>query len=72
MARAKELLRTTKMTISEIAAAVGMDNLPYFTTRFKKEEGITPMTYRKLWPGPESVPIDRFTDIEEDSINQES
>ena len=48
--RAKELLRNTQKTIGEIAAEVGIDNLGYFTRLFKKQEGMTPRDYSKLWP----------------------
>lgn len=47
---AKGLLRTTGKSISEVAYAVGVDNLGYFTRLFKKHEGITPQEYRQLWP----------------------
>lgn len=50
MTRAKELMRTTHKSISEIAYEVGVDNLGYFTRLFKKQEGLTPQQYRKLWP----------------------
>lgn len=55
MTKAKELLRNTKMSISEIAFAVGIENLGYFTRRFKQQEGVTPQEYRKLWPVTERV-----------------
>ena len=48
--RAKELIRTTDKSVSEIAREVGIDNLGYFTRLFKKLEGITPHEYNKLWP----------------------
>lgn len=48
--RAKELLRNTQKTIGEIATEVGIDNLGYFTRLFKKQEGMTPRDYSKLWP----------------------
>lgn len=48
--RAKELLRNTQKTIGEIAAEVGIENLGYFTRLFKKQEGMTPRDYSKLWP----------------------
>ncbi len=47
---AKELLRTTQKSIGEIAYAVGFENLGYFTRLFKRQEGLTPQEYRKLWP----------------------
>lgn len=50
MTKAKELIRSTKLSVGEIAYAVGMENLGYFTRQFKQQEGITPQEYRKLWP----------------------
>jgi len=50
MTRAKSLLRTSSMSISEIAYTVGIDNISHFTRQFKKLEGMTPSQYRKFWP----------------------
>lgn len=50
MTRAKELMRSTKQSISQIAHKVGISNLGYFTRQFKQQEGITPQEYCKLWP----------------------
>lgn len=50
MTKAKELIRNTKMPIGEVALAVGIENLGYFTRQFKRQEGVTPQEYRKLWP----------------------
>lgn len=50
MTNAKRLMRTTHLSIGEIASEVGIDNHNYFTRRFKSEEGLTPQEYRKLWP----------------------
>lgn len=47
--RGKEYLITTKMSVSEIAYAVGISNVSYFSTLFKKLEGISPQEYRTLW-----------------------
>lgn len=44
--KAKELLRTSDMNISEIAVAVGFDNFSYFSTLFKKSTGISPKDYK--------------------------
>ena len=49
MAQAKDLLRSTAKSISEIAYAVGIDNISHFTRTFKKLEGLTPVQYRKFW-----------------------
>lgn len=47
--RAKELLRTTAMPISAVAAQVGVDNVSHFINLFKKHEHITPNIYRQNW-----------------------
>lgn len=44
--KAKELLQTNNITISEVALAVGFDNFSYFSTIFKKIAGISPRDYR--------------------------
>jgi AraC-like DNA-binding protein len=46
---AKENLRATSKSISEIAHDVGVDNVSHFINLFKKHEGITPNVYRKNW-----------------------
>ena len=48
--RAKELMRSTRRSIGEIAYMVGIENTGYFTRLFKQQEGMTPQEYRKLWP----------------------
>ncbi len=47
--RAEELLLTTSMPISEVAAAIGIDTLSYFTKLFRQINGITPSSYRKKY-----------------------
>jgi len=47
--KAKELLRTTPMTVSAIAEAVGYQNTRYFSKLFIKSVGIKPMDYRKFY-----------------------
>lgn len=44
---AKELLESTNMTISEISDNLGFNDSGYFIKIFKKQEGITPLLYRK-------------------------
>jgi two-component system response regulator YesN len=46
MERAKELLRTTQMRSSEIAYQVGYRDPHYFSSTFKKMQGMTPREYR--------------------------
>ena len=41
-------LNTSSQTIGEIAAAVGIPNVNYFTRLFKKQKNVTPSEYRKM------------------------
>lgn len=47
MERAKLLLLTTSMKNYEIAEAIGLEDVNYFITKFKKLWGITPKQYRQ-------------------------
>jgi two-component system response regulator YesN len=47
MEQAKRLLNDPDVRIGDVAGAVGMDNLSYFTTVFKKRVGVTPQEYRR-------------------------
>lgn len=42
-----ELLQTKKLSISNIALSVGIDNFSYFVKQFKKYKNCTPSQYRK-------------------------
>jgi len=44
---AKRLLRGTAMSVTEVAFAVGFTDSNYFSSVFRKYEGITPSVYRK-------------------------
>lgn len=44
--KAKELLKTTRLNISEIAYQTGFDSEFYFSMLFKKKTGLTPSDYR--------------------------
>lgn len=46
IARAKELLRTTDLPITEICSAVGFESLGSFSTLFRNVAGISPSAYR--------------------------
>lgn len=52
---AKELLRTTQKSVSEVAYAVGFENPGYFSRLFKRSEALTPQEYRRLWPNSSGV-----------------
>lgn len=47
MQEAQRLLRTTKLRVSEIAEQVGIPNVSYFTSVYKKQFGGTPAESRK-------------------------
>lgn len=49
LTHAKELLRTTSMSIGLIGNSVGYSNFGYFIHLFRKYEGLTPGDYRKRW-----------------------
>lgn len=45
----EELLLSSSMPISEIAAAIGINTISYYTRLFKQINGITPSEYRKKY-----------------------
>lgn len=47
--KAKELLKTTDLNISEIAGSIGYQDDKYFRKLFHKIVGITPKAYRRLY-----------------------
>lgn len=47
MEKAKELLLSSSLNISEISSIVGYENSLYFSRLFKKSNGISPTEYRK-------------------------
>lgn len=44
---AKELLKNTELSVTDIAYTTGFGNLSYFISTFKSEVGCTPLAYRK-------------------------
>ncbi|MBS1564593.1 MAG: helix-turn-helix domain-containing protein [Bacteroidetes bacterium] len=46
--KARELLRSTTLTIDAIAWATGFDSIHYFSALFKKKTGMSPSDYRGL------------------------
>jgi AraC-like DNA-binding protein len=46
IARAKELLRNSDLSITEICAVIGFESLGSFSTLFRKAAGISPSAYR--------------------------
>ncbi len=54
MERAKELLRTTQLRSSEVAYRVGYRDPHYFSSTFKKIQGMTPREYRVSYKEQES------------------
>jgi len=52
VAKAKELLLSTDLSVEEIAAKVGYRNAKHFVEMFKEQTGMSPARYRK-WTGGE-------------------
>lgn len=46
IARAKELLRNSDLSVTEICAAVGFESLGSFSTLFRRAAGLSPSAYR--------------------------
>lgn len=46
--QAKILLKDSEMRISDVSAEVGIDNISYFSTLFKKNTGVSPNEFRKI------------------------
>ncbi|HEU4963312.1 MAG TPA: bifunctional transcriptional activator/DNA repair enzyme AdaA [Bacilli bacterium] len=46
LAKAREMLRETEHSITEIALAVGFANMAHFSTVFQKEWGLSPTAFR--------------------------
>lgn len=49
--RASDLLRTTAMTVTEVALACGYASGSHLSTRFRRETGLSPAEYRAVWRG---------------------
>ena len=47
LGKAKDLLRGSRMSMAEVAVAVGIDDQSYFARFFKKMTGISPRDYRE-------------------------
>ena len=47
MEQAKRLIREGRLNFTQIAEAVGYENIYYFSTQFKKQTGMTPTEYSK-------------------------
>ena len=49
--RAKRLLSETRLSVIDVASAVGLEDQSYFSRFFKKETGMTPSAFRKKMQG---------------------
>ncbi|MBS6196339.1 MAG: helix-turn-helix domain-containing protein [Clostridiales bacterium] len=45
--KAKDLLKTTERTVSDVAQEVGFESLSYFSKQFKRKYGMNPQEYKK-------------------------
>ena len=49
LAYAKELLKYSDLSVSEITERIGMHNISHFIHLFKTREGMTPLAFRRQW-----------------------
>lgn len=49
LSQAKVLLQYSDLTVNEISYKVGIENVSHFINLFKKQEGMTPASFRKIW-----------------------
>lgn len=47
LTKGKQLLANTNLSLADIAYQVGYESVDYFSTTFRKKNGITPTAYRK-------------------------
>jgi AraC-like DNA-binding protein len=47
--RASDLLRTTSLSVTEVALACGYASGSHLSTRFRRETGFSPVKYRAVW-----------------------
>jgi AraC-like DNA-binding protein len=60
IARAKDLLRNSDLSVTEICAAVGFESLGSFSTLFRKAAGVSPRAYRSSSRPAPSAPYIPF------------
>ena len=51
MTTAKDLLRTSNLSVSEIAWQIGLQDVSYFSAHFKTQNGMSPLKYRQAVRG---------------------
>ena len=49
IAEAKRLLEKTDMTVGDIAADLAFNDIYHFSNTFRKQEGMSPLKYRKIY-----------------------
>ena len=57
IASARDLLRRSNLSVSEIAWQVGLQDVSYFSKLFRKRSGMTPLHYRSMVRGKLFVPV---------------
>jgi transcriptional regulator GlxA family with amidase domain len=51
MDKAKDLLKTSALSLYEIAGMVGYKHQSRFSTLFRQQFGVSPVEFRKAFPG---------------------
>lgn len=49
LTKAKELLKYSGLSVAEISNQIGFESVTHFINTFKKQEQMTPLSYRKQW-----------------------
>ena len=66
MEKARHLLKNTCLTIKQVTAEIGINDISHFARDFKKEHGLTPSEYRdrfnseRIAPDGVTVPTDQI------------
>lgn len=56
---ARDLLRNSNLSVSEIAWQVGLQDVSYFSQLFRRHNGMTPLSYREAVRGKLFAPLDK-------------
>jgi AraC-like DNA-binding protein len=66
MEKARQLLQTSDMSVTQVALSVGYSSFSHFTTAFKKSVGVLPSHYRRARMTPSERPSLRLAPIKKE------
>jgi|SRR5688572_27130454 transcriptional regulator GlxA family with amidase domain len=56
LARARDLLESTLLSVKQVRASVGINDASHFTRDFRRAYGVTPRAWRRTIPRPPPLP----------------